>query len=655
MPNSTFPITPYSWKYLQDLEAAKAGGTNPTQLTPYAPEVSADAVPYAPDYFNQTAPLAGREMDKRRDLKAKLLQKKPANPGLDETLPKKFAGKNDSVSQVPGVMPSSKPKKSSRIQDVTDSLGAASPVQSGGMENPFFAKEVPGLSLTMPQMATNTMAPTMGMPGQSSSQPSLSQSLNGQPSLPSPVVTGTVPNVEKPAPTMTAPSEDPREGLKARLLGKNDDMLDRLGQARDLNAMNQLAPILAQASSKMGTLQGKRSDVVDFQPYLKALGERNIGSVMDEQRLQDEDLQRQLRKAQVLAAMARAQKQASPSAPKVLPYYRPATKEQPGEILMYDNNGQLIPQQLPPGYEPNNPWATLPPFINPQGQPIFMQQNPVTGETRQLELPNDLKLLGQIKDETNAKLKKIDLDMKVASEAQKNELLRERMRLSTQMGKIREKEFTLKEQQLAEKKRANVAREGMAGKRGALSPEGAKQLKPSDLGKLSEGRNMPALVNNFRTEMGKFKDLFGPMQGRIMDKNVYNARAQQFNSVIKLTAQSVGKFLEGGKLTDADVPKYERMLPNLSDLPEVAEYKIDQVDRLVRERHENDLRALRAQGYDTTGLEAPPSVKQALKPATSLPQQTKGKKIQRKFHDKANNKTKFIYEDGTSEVVNGLQ
>lgn len=86
---------------------------------------------------------------------------------------------------------------------------------------------------------------------------------------------------------VTASQEiDPRMRLREMLMTRNQNpdasmYLQQMGAARDANAMNQLGALMAQTSSKMGTLQGKRADVANFQPLIESIYNRDVGPIED--------------------------------------------------------------------------------------------------------------------------------------------------------------------------------------------------------------------------------------------------------------------------------------------------------------------------------------------------------------------------------------
>lgn len=613
---STYPVTPFSPRYMDEQEdmrrlqeEQKAGLT---------------VSPLAPDFAEMNAPLSPDMLDQKDKLRQTLLDKRRNNPSLNESLPKKFISKGDKdgiarnlPNQTKVPVQGSRTGRDSKIKD--DNMGPSSVSPTvGATPNPFYsepsASASPGIAASTP----STMNQVMPQNGQQ---------------------IGAVQRDE----------QDPRAMLYARLMDRarsrdmqDQDALKRMGEARDMNAAYQLAPIMAQASSKMGTLQGKRSDVVDYQPFIKGLSQRDMGPMTDEMNLRDEQDKRLLRQAEIASKLSRGQK--GPSAPKVLPYYRPATKDQPGEILMYDQAGNLMPQRLPPGYEPNNPWSTLPMLQDASGRPVIMQQNPVTGQTRQLELPNDLKLLTQIKEETSAQLKKIDMDMKVASEAQRNELRREQARLSARLGEIREKEFGLREKSQREIERANREREkiqrekvgGAAGtvKGGASLTEGERKAGLQagvalaalpDIEAMEAKGYRPGVANILAEKMGRLGNYTLSNDDQIYSTNM-RALADQIlrsSTGAAATFQEIFNTLQTYAVQPGDTPANVKVKNRL---------RRAYIDQMIG-----------AAGRAGSGKELPP---QPVK---------KGKKVVEKYHDRKNNKTKYIYDDGTPEVVDGIR
>lgn len=82
------------------------------------------------------------------------------------------------------------------------------------------------------------------------------------------------------------------------------------------------------------------------------------------------------------------------------------------------------------------------------------------------------------------------------------------------------------------------------------------------------------------SEMG----VSGPILGRLSSINPYSATAQKYNARLKVTKQIIGKALEGGVLRKEDEVKYAYILPQINDTAEVAQYKSDQLKKLIKQQ-----------------------------------------------------------------------
>lgn len=87
-------------------------------------------------------------------------------------------------------------------------------------------------------------------------------------------------------------------------------------------------------------------------------------------------------------------------------------------------------------------------------------------------------------------------------------------------------------------------------------------------------------------------DIMGPVAGRtrgLIPGSETNTRAKSLQALVNTAAQKIGKSLEGGKLTDADIERYRGMLPTNTDAPELALQKIEQVRRMVAQQQASDI------------------------------------------------------------------
>ena len=132
---------------------------------------------------------------------------------------------------------------------------------------------------------------------------------------------------------------------------------------------------------------------------------------------------------------------------------------------------------------------------------------------------------------------------------------------------------------------------------------GGKALSATDIAKHNEGNQIPAMLNDVSTVIQSNKDMFGPMSGRLAGMNPYNEKAQTMDSQIRASSQAFGRYMEGGVLRKEDEEKYRKMFPNLSDTPEVAANKLAVVNRLLSQKQQSTVDALRMGGYDVSAID----------------------------------------------------
>lgn len=130
---------------------------------------------------------------------------------------------------------------------------------------------------------------------------------------------------------------------------------------------------------------------------------------------------------------------------------------------------------------------------------------------------------------------------------------------------------------------------------------GNQKLSPTQAKEISDFTSADSLVGNLVGDIdtAASEGIIGPVSGRASILNPYNTKAQAFNSKMKAVAQIVGRAMEGGVLRKEDVPKYEAILPNISDTPEVAKAKIDNVRQMLK----TQLETKRAEYLNSTGVD----------------------------------------------------
>ncbi len=320
---------------------------------------------------------------------------------------------------------------------------------------------------------------------------------------------------------------DPRERLYGSLRNRQADnarMMGQMNEAADLRAMRELGSVLNQSASKMGTLQGKRSDVTDFSRLDDALYARDTAPVVNELQMRGQDENYELKR-------------------------------------------QALYQKM-------------------------------------------------MDDQRRARKEQMDADFKRQG-------------------------YDLDVQKLEESKRANRAKEGIdAGKIQAEQEKGLqpKRLSPDELLKYGEGRYMTRITDQLQEALEKSKRMFGPIEGRARKINLWDDPFTQLRSELENARQTIGKYKEGGVLRAEDVVKYERMLPNTSDTIETAQYKLDLLRRELVQKHKDNVAALKAQGYNTAGLELDEGAPKQAAPT--------GRTLVKQQYNAGVNMTRKWYSDG---------
>jgi hypothetical protein len=129
------------------------------------------------------------------------------------------------------------------------------------------------------------------------------------------------------------------------------------------------------------------------------------------------------------------------------------------------------------------------------------------------------------------------------------------------------------------------------------------RLNPTDITKYNEGNQIPTMLKDIEGTVNGNTDLFGPISGRVSSLNPWDTRTQTVEAQIRSSAQSFGRFMEGGMLRPDDEIKYRKMFPNLSDTPDVAKNKLALVSRLLAQKQSSTVEALRSGGYDVSPID----------------------------------------------------
>lgn len=178
--------------------------------------------------------------------------------------------------------------------------------------------------------------------------------------------------------------------------------------------------------------------------------------------------------------------------------------------------------------------------------------------------------------------------------------------------------YEIQERELTPKEQYERSKEGLGLTQSKLDIE--KKIK--ELNAEKKGKTLPSTeaqstgsANAAVTALDDVADLvksktgiFGPGAGRISgllakaQLGETGREAASVNATLKQRAQIIGKYLEGGKLTDSDIKRYEQSLPQLSDSPQVAQDKIDSLQRLIAQKQAAELKTFKEAGYDVGGV-----------------------------------------------------
>lgn len=204
---------------------------------------------------------------------------------------------------------------------------------------------------------------------------------------------------------------------------------------------------------------------------------------------------------------------------------------------------------------------------------------------------------------TYSEAKKAEMEAKKQLEMLDQEAKRADINYKTQQGKKLETMAPLeKEKTFAEIRKINA--EAAKSKKETAQPIG-KQISAKDVATFNEGNQIPTMLNDVKQIIASNADMFGPVAGRKASYNPYNERAQTADASLRTASQSFGRFMEGGVLRKEDEEKYRKMFPQLSDTPEVAANKLEIVNRLLVNKQNSTIDALKRSGYNVSGIEQP--------------------------------------------------
>ncbi len=132
---------------------------------------------------------------------------------------------------------------------------------------------------------------------------------------------------------------------------------------------------------------------------------------------------------------------------------------------------------------------------------------------------------------------------------------------------------------------------------------GLRPLPPTQATTLSEGFQIPLVtksIDEMLADPEKSK-LFGPVEG-LLAKNPWDVKHKTIDDNLRRASQVIGRYMEGGVLRKEDEEKYRRMLPQITDTPEVAKDKLKGVKDLLAQKSQQYLADYEAAGFDVSGF-----------------------------------------------------
>lgn len=118
----------------------------------------------------------------------------------------------------------------------------------------------------------------------------------------------------------------------------------------------------------------------------------------------------------------------------------------------------------------------------------------------------------------------------------------------------------------------------------SYAPSRANMVRPLpevSVQKITEGENAIALAEGLIPLIEEKKNLMGPTTG-LGSLFPYSADQKMLVSNFDTARQVIGKLVEGGVLRKEDEAKYAKMLPVITDLPDVAKHKAAQFTEKLR-------------------------------------------------------------------------
>lgn len=143
------------------------------------------------------------------------------------------------------------------------------------------------------------------------------------------------------------------------------------------------------------------------------------------------------------------------------------------------------------------------------------------------------------------------------------------------------------------------------------------------------GKQMPASegaqIGELDAAVATLDDLFADWESNANEEfwpdaiaaKLPGTAASRYTDKQKAAAQTVGTILEGGKLGEADLPRYLNLLPSAGDGKERAEAKVKTLKKMLGDKRAAKLNGLGRAGFDVRGFQDQPLPAPSATPASS--------------------------------------
>lgn len=123
---------------------------------------------------------------------------------------------------------------------------------------------------------------------------------------------------------------------------------------------------------------------------------------------------------------------------------------------------------------------------------------------------------------------------------------------------------------------------------------------------LSDNQTAIDLTSQLADTLKNYSSIMGPVQGQQAKFNPWNTDVQTFQAQMNAAAQVIGRSMEGGVLRQEDEVKYRKILPQVTDTPAVAQNKLKNIVKLLKDQQKNQMEFYKNVAPDS-GLGATPS------------------------------------------------